>query len=79
MMTAQKQRTVNELRKARGMTQEQMALALGIPFTTAISLDQRRHMPSLENAMRIARLFGVPVESIDFTPKPKAKGSEAAE
>lgn len=79
-MTAQKQRTVYELRKARGLTQEQMARELGIPVTTAISLDQRRHAPSFENAMRIARLFGVPVESIDFTAKPKrAEEGEASE
>ena len=56
---------VRALREAREeMTQQQLADALGVSRQTVIAIEQGRFCPSLESALRIARLFGEPVESV---------------
>lgn len=55
----------NQLRATRegaGMTQAELASALGVSRQTVISLEQGRYHPSLELALRLARHFGHPVE-----------------
>lgn len=56
---------VRSLREARAdMTQQQLADALGVSRQTVIAIEQGRFCPSLESALRIARLFGQPVEDV---------------
>ena len=56
---------VRALRDAHGdMTQQQLADALGVSRQTVIAIEQGRFCPSLESALRIARLFGEPVEQV---------------
>ncbi len=51
-------------RDARGLTQADLAEALGVSRQTVISLEQGRYSPSLELALRLARYFGQPLEAL---------------
>lgn len=48
------------------MSQEALARLVGITRQTVIALESRRYAPSLELAMRIADLFGQPVDAVFF-------------
>jgi putative transcriptional regulator len=54
--------TVRDLRAARGMTQQELADAIGVTRQTVIAIEGDKYSPSLETAFRIAQLFGVPLE-----------------
>lgn len=60
------------LRADRGVTRRQLADALGIHYQTMGYLERGEYSPSLHLALRIARWFDVPVESVfsldDFPP-----------
>jgi len=66
----------NEVRRLRfesgEMTQQQLADRVGCTRQTVIMLEQGRYVPSLALALRIALVFGQPVEAIfsleDETP-----------
>lgn len=66
----------NEVRRLRfengEMTQQQLADRVGCTRQTVIMLEQGRYVPSLALALRIALVFGQPVETIfsleDETP-----------
>ncbi|MEO0346393.1 MAG: helix-turn-helix transcriptional regulator [Pseudomonadota bacterium] len=47
-----------------GMTQQQLADALGVSRQTVIAIERGKFCPSLESALRIARLFEAPVEQV---------------
>jgi putative transcriptional regulator len=47
-----------------GMTQQQLAERVGVTRQTIISIERARYKPSIELALRLARVFGVPVESL---------------
>lgn len=56
---------VRELRRAgEGMTQQQLAEAVGVSRQTIIAIEGGRYSPSLEVALKIARVFGQPVEGV---------------
>lgn len=55
---------IRELRKERGLSQAEVAAALGVSRQTVISIENGRYLPSLPLAFRIARYFGSPLESI---------------
>ena len=52
------------LRKERGVSQEDLAQALGVSRQTVISLEKGKYNPSLALAFRLARYFALPVEEI---------------
>ena len=58
---------VREERTEVGLTQADLAAALGVSRQTVISIESGRYLPSLPLAFRIARLFGVPLEQV-FEP-----------
>jgi putative transcriptional regulator len=58
---------VREQRGRLGLTQADVALALGVSRQTVISIEGGRYLPSLPLAFRIARLFEVPIEEM-FDP-----------
>jgi putative transcriptional regulator len=51
----------------RGLSQAELAEALGVSRQTVISIESGRYLPSLPLALRIGRFFGMPVERI-FDP-----------
>ncbi|MCR5350265.1 MAG: helix-turn-helix transcriptional regulator [Acholeplasmatales bacterium] len=55
---------VNEFRKKFKFTQEDLANKLGVTRQTIISIEQGKYIASLPLAMKIARIFGVPVEEV---------------
>jgi DNA-binding XRE family transcriptional regulator len=59
-------KTLRELREERGMTREQLAVALNVPFTTLVNIETGRNRPRVELAERIYAFFGVPLGSIQW-------------
>jgi putative transcriptional regulator len=48
---------VKDYRLARGLTQEELAQAVGVSRQSIISIERGRYTPSLALALRFARLF----------------------
>ncbi|MCX5015479.1 helix-turn-helix transcriptional regulator [Streptomyces sp. NBC_01546] len=46
------------------MTQAELARRIGVSRQTVIAIEQGRYSPSLEMAFQIARVFGVPLDSV---------------
>jgi putative transcriptional regulator len=55
-------------RSERGMTQDDLAEALGVSRQTIISLEKGRYNPSLELAFKLAAVFGCRIEDL-FDPE----------
>ena len=55
---------LEELRKERGINQEQLAEALEVSRQTIGSLENGRYNPSILLAFRISCYFGLPIEDI---------------
>ena len=56
--------TLRELRAERGMTQQELADAIGVTRQTVIAIELDKYSPSLETAFKIARVFGVALEVV---------------
>ena len=62
--------SIRSLRFAHGeMTQAELANRIGVTRQTVIAIEQGRYSPSLEMAFRIARVFGVPLDSVFHYPE----------
>lgn len=57
---------IRELRGVQGWSQAQLADRLDVSRQTVIAIETGRYDPSLPLAFAIARLFGLPIESIFF-------------
>ena len=57
---------VRQLRKQAGLRQEDLARALGVSRQIVIAIENDKYNPTLELAMKIARLLKLPVEEIFF-------------
>ena len=55
---------IKQLRKSEGLRQEDMAKILGVSRQTIIAIENDKHNPTLELAMKIARLLRLHVEDI---------------
>jgi putative transcriptional regulator len=55
---------LRERRTGRGMSQVEVAAALGVSRQTVIAIETGRYSPSLPLAFRIARLFGSTVDDM---------------
>jgi putative transcriptional regulator len=58
--------SLNELRKDRGLTQHELADAVGVTRATIIALEKGSYNPSLELAFRLSRFFKTGIEGIFF-------------
>jgi len=58
----------NNIRKLRfhhdEMTQEQLAVKVGVTRQTIIAIEGGKYSPSLELAFRIAHVFGIPLQDV---------------
>jgi putative transcriptional regulator len=63
-------------RTERGLTQEELADRVGVTRQTILSIERGRYSPSIELALRLARLFGVPVEALFELAEPARSGKE---
>lgn len=57
---------IKELRRARGLRQEDLAQLLGVSRQTVVAMENNKYDPTLSLAMKVARLLGQPVESVFF-------------
>ena len=57
---------IKQLRKLAGLRQEDMANQLGVTRQTIIAIENDKYNPTLELAMKIARLLNKNVEDIFF-------------
>lgn len=55
---------IEEIRKARGIRQEEFAKALGVSRQTISSLETGRYNPSIFLAYKIARYFDMAIEEV---------------
>ena len=55
---------IKELRKARGLRQEDVARLLGVSRQTVIAVENNKYDPTLALAMHFARLLETPVEQL---------------
>ena len=62
------QTKIRELRKARKLSQEELALAVGTTRQTITSIETGRYIASLPLAYKIAHYFGLSIEEVfDFS------------
>ena len=59
---------LREARRARGLSQADLADALEISRQTIIAIEADKYDPSLPMAYRLAAFFGLPVEELFFNP-----------
>ena len=55
---------VKELRDARGWTQQQLATTVGVSRQSINSIERNRYVPSLDLALKFARVFAVSTDEI---------------
>ena len=55
---------VKDLRAARGWTQQELAVAVGVSRQSINSIERNRYVPSLALALAFARVFGCTTEQI---------------
>jgi len=55
---------IKELRKQTGLRQEDIARELGVTRQTINAIENNKYNPTLELAMKLAKLFKTPVEEI---------------
>ena len=55
---------IKALRKELGLRQEDVANRVGVTRQTIIAIENDRYNPTLELAMKLAKLFNTPVEEI---------------
>jgi putative transcriptional regulator len=65
---------VREQRRQLGLSQAELAAALGVSRQTVISIESGRYLPSLPLAFTIARFFGQAVDKM-FDPDDGEAGS----
>lgn len=59
---------IKELRKARRISQEELAVAVGTTRQTITSIEVEKYVASLPLAYKIARYFGLKIEEVfDFS------------
>ena len=55
---------IEEIRKEKGIRQEDFAKALGVSRQTITSLENGRYNPSIALAYKIAKYFGMTIEEV---------------
>lgn len=55
---------IEEIRKERGIRQEEFAKSMGVSRQTISSLENGRYNPSILLAYKIARYFGMMIEDV---------------
>jgi len=59
---------LRDLRKARGLSQVELADAIEVSRQTIIAIEADKYDPSLPMAYRLAAFFDVPVEELFLNP-----------
>ncbi|ABV11007.1 transcriptional regulator, Cro/CI family [Streptococcus gordonii str. Challis substr. CH1] len=56
--------SLKSTRESRGMTQQELAERIGVRRETILHLENNRYNPSLEMALKIARVFDLKIEDL---------------
>ncbi|MET1257930.1 helix-turn-helix transcriptional regulator [Flagellimonas sp. DF-77] len=56
--------TLKVQRAMKNLTQEQLANLLGVSRQTINSIEKNRYVPSTELALKLSKVFGVPVNDL---------------
>ena len=56
--------TVQKAREKKGLTQEELAVAVGVTRQTIIALEKGNYTPSVALALRVAKVFKTSVEEL---------------
>ena len=56
--------SLKPIREARGITQQELAERIGVRRETILHLENNRYNPSLEMALKIARVFDLKIEDL---------------
>lgn len=64
---------IEEIRKERGILQEELAKMLGVSRQTISSLETGRYNPSITLAFKVARCFGMGIEDIFIYEEEKGR------
>ena len=59
---------IRELRTERGLTQAELADAVGVTRQTVIAIEQGKYSPSLEMAFQISRVLGAVLTDVFHYP-----------
>ena len=60
---------IRDRRQQRGVTQEQLAAAVGVSRQTVISIEKENYTPSLLLAMQLAEFFDMSLEDLFYLTK----------
>jgi putative transcriptional regulator len=63
-MKAEVHNHIKEHRLRRGLTQEELAQAVGVSRQSINSIERGRYIPSLSLALRFARFFNCPTDEL---------------
>jgi putative transcriptional regulator len=55
---------VRDQRKAKGLTQAELAEQVGIARVSVLSIEKGRYIPTIETALRIAHALKMPAEEL---------------
>ena len=55
---------LKELRKNKGITQEELAIKLGVTRQTINAIENEKYNPTLELAINLAKFLKIPVEEL---------------
>jgi DNA-binding XRE family transcriptional regulator len=58
--------TLRQHRLAKDLKQIEVAKAIGVPLSTYNAIETGKRLPSLKAALKLSKLYGVPVEQINF-------------
>ncbi len=58
------QNRVRELRRQQGLTQAQLAQTVGVSRQSIIAIEKGKYKPTIELALKLARILNRPVEEI---------------
>ena len=73
---------IEQLRKEKGLTQEQLAKMLGLAPHTVNRWERGHHMPNAMDLRRMAGIFECPLEALyddSNPPQPSTSSAEAGE
>lgn len=59
-------KTLKQLRKENRYTQREVADGSGVGFSSYVAYEMGYRKPSLRNAEKLAKFYGVRIEEIDF-------------
>lgn len=65
---------IEQIRKDRGILQEELAKMLGVSRQTISSLETGRYNPSISLAFKVAHCFGMSIEEIFIYEEEAEKG-----